>query len=192
MNMDFDFFMQQLLREALDPQAMPLYSAEDDAFYGSLSEAALRTMKPEITKEQALAMWNTVKQSEIAQKLWPKFVTSVTPPIYFRRPGEAMTGPNDLMAEPETGRTDIVNRRVYYQDSGPGMTLSNILHEMAHIIVLDTFGFAAFQKPRLMQGHGVEFAEVYLVLVKNFLPDKAPALEQAFDKWHVNYKEAAK
>lgn len=192
MGEDFEFFMRQMLRQSLDPQAMSLYSAEDDVFYGTASAASLRLLKPEVTKEQALALWDQVKRSELAQREWPKFVAAPTPPIKFPKVGEPVTGPDDLMAEAESGRTDILNRIVFYQDSGTGMTRNNILHEMAHVIVLDTFGFAAFQKPRLMQGHGVEFAEVYLALVKNFLPDKAPALEQSFEKWHVNYKEAAK
>lgn len=183
---NFDQYMIQALKHGIDPQAMNLYSAEDDVFFPEKSPDELRRRKPALSVSEALALWDRVHTSPLAIERWPAFAKAPLPRIRFVKIGQPVTSADDLMSEAETGRTSIDTRTVYYQNSGSGMQYSNILHEMGHIILLDAVGFEAFTTGRV-EGHGVEFAEIYLTLVKNFLPEKAPLLEKSFKKHHVKF-----
>lgn len=88
----------------------------------------------------------------------------------------------------QTFFVDLPTRSVHFANNGFALSTEAVLHELAHVVVLDVYGFKALDKGDIL-GHGVEYARVYVKLLENFLsPTTASRLEDTLENGSLYFK----
>lgn len=143
---------------------MALYRLSESALWPDGGTKGLDILPPQYDEQQILKLFDMIRTSTVALRLWPEFAARTLPTVRIVEPisDEARFTLNG------GARTDMRTREISFTRNGFALSKEAVLHELAHVIVVDVYGLADVESLRIL-GHGLEFARIYVKLLENFL-----------------------